>query len=314
MISLFDVFINWVLSLFGGGKPKRIYFVDPATCVGTGYDRNGDFLDPAEVAKKLYKAGLNATSIGFFGHDTNDFMDVKGQKKWLTAWVNAMREYNILTLITLTGTGGGEGGFGHPKYTDQWIRDIVDVVVSLGHELVMICPTAEGDIKEGATEPARTKFRKLHDEINARWTGLKGYNLITNPHPTQVPEGWIGIYHPQAWGRGYKGQLCVTDAKVRPDINQGQYPNEKVIPDKLTAFAQQTHDEGKGFIYWGQRDNKEIEQAALDALSMVNTDEQNVRNVYFFRDEKAQKDRSVPQVSNGSYFRLRITSTTGVAV
>ena len=64
---------------------------DPTRLVGCGFDRNGDLLNPNEVARALKAAHLNATSVGFFGHDSADPHDLDAVRRWLTARTTAGR-------------------------------------------------------------------------------------------------------------------------------------------------------------------------------------------------------------------------------
>ena len=243
--------------------------LDPTKWLGVGFDRNGDLLDPVEVADQLVRNGLNCTSVGIVGRDNNDPFDMVAVRKWLPKWIEAMRAKNIVTIVTLTGTGGPDGGLGRPQFSDDWFNSMLDVMIEIGTDLVVLSPYCEGNIKEGAQEPAKSKIRGWANFVDERWTGMKGWNYQCNPKLSEVPTGYIGIYHPQRWDWGYAGQVCITDAPISPRFMTGDYPNEQVIPDQLEAIARQTREAGKGFIKWGQWEHAEIETAAIEALGKV---------------------------------------------
>jgi hypothetical protein len=249
----------------------------PNQILGTGYDRNGDIIDATKVAQLHAMAGLNACSVGFFGRDSNDFTDIEAAKKFLTNWVTVMRNYNIFTLITITGTGGTNwqngGGLALAKYDDAWFNSCLNVILELGPELIMCTPVAEGNIKEGAVEPAKSKIIRWYALTKQRLVGFQlGWNYQCVPTPSQVPSGWVGICHPQTWEAGYANQIVLTDAPINPRITTGTYPTEVVIPSQLTALAKQCRQAGKGFIKWGQWENNTmgdngIETDAIGAVS-----------------------------------------------
>jgi hypothetical protein len=242
---------------------------DPTRLVGCGFDRNGDLLNPNEVARALKAARLNATSVGFFGHDSADPHDLKAVRRWLTPWLAAMRAEGILTLVTITGTGGPDGWLSRAEFSDEWFTSCINVLVSLGTNGVMVCPVAEGCIKEAADEPTRSKILRWYRITAERWPGLKGWNFQPRPSPGDVPPGWIGIVHPQSRGDGYPGCLILTDAPLFPRYKTGRYPTEAIIPSELTAFVRQVRAAGKGYVEWGTWERAEIDTAAIQAVGAV---------------------------------------------
>ena len=101
--------------------PSAVSFeTNPARLIGCGFDRNGDLLNPYTVARALKAAHLNATSVGFFGHDSADPHDLDAARRWLTRWLAAMRAQGILTVVTITGTGGPDGGLSRAEFSDEW--------------------------------------------------------------------------------------------------------------------------------------------------------------------------------------------------
>lgn len=178
-----------------------------------------------------------------------------------------MRSRNIITIVTLTGTGGPNGGLSQAKFSNEWFKSMIDAMNEIGTHLVILSPFCEGNIKEGATEPTKSKIYGWKKITEDNWSGSKGWNYQCVPTPREVPSGWIGIYHPQNWGQGYAGQVCITDAPIRPGFTTGDYPNQEVIPEKLTELAKQVRGAGKGFIKWGQWEKPEIETDAIDAVA-----------------------------------------------
>jgi hypothetical protein len=239
---------------------------NPARLNGCGFDRNGDLLNPYTVALTLKGAHLNATSVGFFGHDSADPHNLGAARHWLTPWLAAMRAQGILTIVTITGTGGPDGGLSRAEFSDEWFTACINLLVSLGTNGVMVCPVAEGCIKEGADEPTRSKILRWHHITAARWPGMKGWNFQPRPSPGDVPPGWIGIVHPQSRGDGYPGCLILTDAPLFPRYKTGRYPTETIIPSELTAFVRQVRAAGKGYVEWGTWEHAETDTAAIQAV------------------------------------------------
>jgi len=247
--------------------PSAVSFeTNPARLIGCGFDRNGDLLNPYTVAQALKAAHLNTTSVGFFGHDSADPHDLDAARRWLTPWLAAMRAQGILTVVTITGTGGPEGGLSRAEFSDEWFTACINLLVSLGTNGVMVCPVAEGCIKEGADEPTRSKILRWHHITAARWPGMKGWNFQPRPSPGDVPPAWIGIVHPQSRGDGYPGCLILTDAPLFPRYKTGRYPTEAIIPSELTAFVRQVRAAGKGYVEWGTWERAEIDTAAIQAV------------------------------------------------
>jgi hypothetical protein len=250
--------------------PSAVSFeTNPARLIGCGFDRNGDLLNPYTVARALKAAHLNATSVGFFGHDSADPHDFDAARRWLTPWLAAMRAQGILTVVTITGTGGPDGGLSRAEFNDEWFTTCINVLVSLGTNGVMVCPVAEGCIKEGADEPTRSKILRWHHITAARWPGMKGWNFQPRPSPGDVPPGWIGIVHPQSRGDGYPGCLILTDAPLFPRYKTGRYPTETIVPSELSAFVRQVRAAGKGYVEWGTWEHAEIDTAAIQAVGAV---------------------------------------------
>ncbi|MHB8520340.1 MAG: apiosidase-like domain-containing protein [Limisphaerales bacterium] len=239
---------------------------NPARLIGCGLDRNGDLLNPDTVARALKAAHLNATSVGFFGHDSADPHNLDAARRWLTPWLAAMRAQGILTVVTITGTGGPDGGLSRAEFSDEWFTACINLLVSLGTNGVMVCPVAEGCIKEGADEPTRSKIFRWHHITAARWPGMKGWNFQPRPSVGDVPPGWTGIVHPQSRRDGYPGCLILTDAPLFPRYKTGRYPNEVIIPSELTSFVRQVRAAGKGYIEWGTWERAEIDTAAIKAV------------------------------------------------
>jgi hypothetical protein len=239
---------------------------NPARLIGCGFDRNGDLLDPYAVARALKAAHLNATSVGFFGHDSADPHNLDAARCWLTPWLAAMRAQGILTVVTISGTGGPDGDLSRAEFNDEWFTACINLLVSLGTNGVMVCPVAEGCIKEGADEPIHSKILRWHHITAARWSGLKGWNFQPRPSRGDVPPGWIGIVHPQSRGDGYPGCLILTDAPLFPRYKTGRYPTEAIIPSELTAFVRQVRAAGKGYVEWGTWEHAEIDTAAIQAV------------------------------------------------
>ena len=247
-------------------KQAPVFETDPTRLVGCGYDRNADLLDPSVVARRLKAAHFNATSVGLFGHDSADPRDLAAVRRWLAQWLAAMRAQEIVTVVTITGTGGPDGGLSRAEFCDEWFRGCIDLLVSLGTTGVIVCPVAEGCIKEGASEPTRSKILRWYKITEARWPGMKGWNFQPRPSADDVPSGWIGIVHPQSRNDGYPGCLILTDAPMRPRYKTGRYPNETIVAPELTSLVRQFRAAGNGFIEWGTWERAEIGTVAIQAV------------------------------------------------
>jgi hypothetical protein len=240
--------------------------------LGVGCDRNGDLINPVEYAALLSANGQNATSIGFFGRDDNDPMQVEAQYVWLLKWLTAMRAKGITTLITSAGTGGGDGGLANSRFSDAWQSRVLAVMKRLGPELVIYSPVCEGNIKEASDPNVQRKILGWHTMTQVQLVGWKlGWNFQCRPTPQDVWPGWIGICHPQNWSDGFPGQIILTDARMTPRINEhdGDYPNEVVIPGALTNFFTQRTKAGISCIYWGQWETNKINTAAVAAVAVA---------------------------------------------
>jgi hypothetical protein len=248
------------------GKHAPVFETDPTHLVGCGYDRNADLLHPDVVARRLKAAHFNATSVGLFGHDSADPHDLAAARRWLAPWLAAMRAQGIVTVVTITGTGGPNGWLSRAEFSDEWFRGCIDLLVNLGTTGVIVCPVAEGCIKEGAGEPTRSKILRWYKITDAKWPGMKGWNFQPRPSADDVPSGWIGIVHPQSRNDGYPGCLILTDAPMRPRYKTGQYPMETIIAPELTSLVRQFRAARKGFIEWGAWERAEIDTVAIQAV------------------------------------------------
>lgn len=263
MSSIIEKIRTFFYALFNSPKFEE----DHTKLLGVGFDRNAAKVDPVKVARLLQSAGLNATSIGFWGHDRIDeWQDFAKAEKYLKKWVGAMRDRGITTHINVTGTGGPGGGMGRPEFSIDWFNKVLDVMARIGTKGVIFSPMVEADIKEGANAQTREKFLEWFRMTERRWPGKRAWNFQAQPAPNQVPPGWIGVSHPQRWNASHTGFLAITDAPINPRINEGQYPNEKAT-SALTDCARGFRQRGIGFIYWGQHEDSTIEEDAIKYVS-----------------------------------------------